>query len=241
MLLESQHPDSLMRIRELEAPKYRPAELPAAPITAPQFVVNLNNLDNLKEGQTAHLECQVQPLNDPNLIVEWLHNGRPLTAGHRFRTIHDFGYIALDILYVYPEDSGNYTCRVYNSLGIAETSCTLSCSGKRHIYTDPYHPESWKKIKQMEEYRPAVPAEQEIPKMKPIFIVPLKSEVIELKEGQSAHLECQLEPVNDNKLRIEWFFNGLPLKFGKHMVDYRFRPDSSTGLIALFPKTNLVS
>lgn len=39
--------------------------------------------------------------------------------------MHDFGYVALNLKYVYPEDSGTYTCRAVNELGQAVTSATL--------------------------------------------------------------------------------------------------------------------
>jgi len=40
--------------------------------------------------------------------------------------MHDFGYVALNLKYVYPEDSGTYTCRAINDLGQAVTSATLN-------------------------------------------------------------------------------------------------------------------
>lgn len=39
--------------------------------------------------------------------------------------MHDFGYVALNMKHVYPEDSGTYTCRAVNDLGQAVTSATL--------------------------------------------------------------------------------------------------------------------
>lgn len=49
--------------------------------------------------------------------------------GHRYRPFHDFGYVALNILSVVPEDSGSYTCRAVNMIGTAEIQATLTCSG----------------------------------------------------------------------------------------------------------------
>jgi titin len=40
-------------------------------------------------------------------------------------TMHDFGYVALNMKYVNPEDSGTYTCRAINELGQAVTSSSL--------------------------------------------------------------------------------------------------------------------
>jgi hypothetical protein len=68
-------------------------------------------LENLKEGQAAHLECRLEPINDPTMTVEWFVNGVAIQTGHRFRMTNDFGYIALDILYAYPEDTGTYMIR----------------------------------------------------------------------------------------------------------------------------------
>lgn len=50
-----------------------------------------------------------------------------IQTGHRFRPIHDFGYVALDIIDVIEEDTGTYTCRAVNLLGVDETSCHLTC------------------------------------------------------------------------------------------------------------------
>lgn len=44
--------------------------------------------------------------------------------------MHDFGYVALNFKYVYPEDSGTYTCRAINELGQAVTSATLNVQCK---------------------------------------------------------------------------------------------------------------
>lgn len=44
---------------------------------------------------------------------------------NRLTTMHDFGYVALNMKYVNPEDSGTYTCRAINEQGEAVTSSTL--------------------------------------------------------------------------------------------------------------------
>lgn len=47
--------------------------------------------------------------------------------------MHDFGYVALNLKYVYPEDSGTYTCRALNELGQAVTSATLNVQCKKKV------------------------------------------------------------------------------------------------------------
>lgn len=92
----------------------------------PRFTVKLNGPTNLVEGQSAHYECRIEPYPDATMKVEWFHNGKPLSTGHRYRTTCDFGFAALDVLTVYAEDSGTYTCRATNKLGMAESSIQLS-------------------------------------------------------------------------------------------------------------------
>jgi hypothetical protein len=91
----------------------------------------LCSLENLKEGDHAHLECRVEPINDPNLKIDWFVNGIALKTGHRFRTTHDFGYVALDILYTYPDDSGTYMAKATNLLGEAVNTCQITVGGKK--------------------------------------------------------------------------------------------------------------
>lgn len=77
-----------------------------------------------------HLECRLEPVNDPNLRVEWFINGKSIKTGHRFRTTHDFGFVALDILYAYPEDTGTYMCKAVNKLGEAVNTCSVEVVGE---------------------------------------------------------------------------------------------------------------
>ena len=97
---------------------------------APRFVSNARSLNNMVEGQRAHFEAKLEPLGDPNLHVEWFKDGRPVLIGHRFRPIHDFGYVAMDIVDLISEDSGTYTIRATNSAGSAEQVVTLQCKSK---------------------------------------------------------------------------------------------------------------
>lgn len=35
--------------------------------------------------------CRLEPMGDAGLTVEWFHNNKPLTTGHRFKTYSGFG------------------------------------------------------------------------------------------------------------------------------------------------------
>lgn len=82
LILESQQPDSLQKIRMLEdhSRHARPEE-PEQMFEKPNFGRPLYNLDNLVEGQSAHLEATLTPVNDPSMKVEWFHNGKPIKQG----------------------------------------------------------------------------------------------------------------------------------------------------------------
>lgn len=69
------------------------------------------------------------PANDPHLTIQWYFNNQPLASGHRFKVTYDFGYVALDILFAHPEDSGIYTCKAANEKGEAVTQCSFSVEG----------------------------------------------------------------------------------------------------------------
>ncbi|XP_054706308.1 titin-like isoform X2 [Uloborus diversus] len=228
LILESQQPDSLQKIRMLEDhSRFARPEEPEQMFDKPNFGRPLYNLDNLLEGQSAHLEATLTPVNDPTMRVEWYHNGVPIKPAHRFRTVCDFGYVALDILYVFAEDSGTYMCKATNRVGEAITTCSIKVQAKESIYTDTLHEEGLQKIRALEDhYRPA-PEEPVIPITRPVFITPLKN-VENIKEGQPVHLECKLEPVNDPKLKVEWYVNGVEIKAG-----HRFRTVHDFGYVAL--------
>ncbi|XP_035212215.1 LOW QUALITY PROTEIN: titin-like, partial [Stegodyphus dumicola] len=228
LILESQQPDSLQKIRQLEdTSRFARPEEPERIFDRPNFGRPLYNLDNLVEGQSAHLEATLTPVNDPTMRVEWYHNGVTIKPAHRFRTTFDFGYVALDILHVLPEDTGTYMCKAVNRMGEAITTCSIKVQAKGSIYTDTLHEEGLEKIRALEEqYRPA-PEEPVIPVSRPIFLTPLKSQE-NIKEGQPVHLECKLEPVNDPKLKVEWYVNGIEIKAG-----HRFRTIHDFGYVAL--------
>ena len=100
-------------------------------ILLPQFITHPRDQLNIIEGKRAHFEAKLEPITDPHLQVEWLKDGKPVIVGHRFRPIHDFGYVALDINGTIYEDTGVYTCRATNLVGTAEVHAKLLCKGKK--------------------------------------------------------------------------------------------------------------
>lgn len=230
LYLESQHPSGLEKIQYLEdSSRYKRTEVADEVVKIkPRFVTRPKSLENMREGQHAHFECKLEPVTDSNLKVEWYKNGRPITVGHRFRPIHDFGYVALDIIDLIAEDSGTYTCRATNMLGMDETMCSLQCHSSSTILTGTQNEVGLEKIQHLEDKSRYQRAEyvEEITKQAPTFTTSLKN--IDIKEGQRAHFECRLIPVSDPTMKVEWFHNNVPLKSGS-----RFTETNSFGFVAL--------
>lgn len=44
----------------------------------PRFVTQIQDQTTLVEMQTTKFECQLAPVGDPNMKVEWFFNGKPL-------------------------------------------------------------------------------------------------------------------------------------------------------------------
>lgn len=120
--LDAQRLEKIRKLENYEKPVRSEEEKPGQ---RPVFLTALTSLENLKESDRAHFECRVEPINDPDLRIEWYLNGQVIRAGHRYRTTHDFGYVALDILWAYAEDSGTYMCKAINKLGEAVNTCQL--------------------------------------------------------------------------------------------------------------------
>ena len=76
-----------------------------AEITAPKFITKIQSRA-VAEGEPVHFSCRVEPKHDPKLVITWYKNEKELAAGSRFRITQEFGYVALDILYTYPDDEG---------------------------------------------------------------------------------------------------------------------------------------
>ncbi|KHJ85838.1 immunoglobulin I-set domain protein [Oesophagostomum dentatum] len=225
--LDTQHEASWNRVQEIESrkPPERIYEEPEK--VPPRFVVQLPGaLGEVPEGTPIHFECQVEPTNDNQLAVQWYHDGVPLANGHRFRTSHDFGHVTLDILYAFPQDSGEWTCVAKNELGEAQTSANFTVLPKGVIYTDPQHPNSWQRIQELEAPKAAPEEAPEKEPDAPKFTEPMES--MERIEFQPAHFETRLTPVNDPNMVVQWYKDGHPLHSGN-----RFKLTSDFGYVAL--------
>lgn len=188
---------------------------------APVFTVPLDNVDNLREGENVHFEARVIPTDDPKLKIEWFWNGKPLKVGSRFRTFCDFGFVILEISPVYPEDSGEYSCRAINEYGEAVTTASMKVQGKRSIIFESQLPKGMEgtidRIAELEGLGVAYSEQpQEDDSGKPPEFITSPSDLT-IGENALAHFECRLTPVNDPSMRVEWFHNGKALWSGSRI------------------------
>uniref|UniRef100_A0A914QF48 Ig-like domain-containing protein n=1 Tax=Panagrolaimus davidi TaxID=227884 RepID=A0A914QF48_9BILA len=173
-----------------------------------------------KQHLQLQLICRYEPVDDNQLQIQWYLNGRALFAGSRVKTLNDFGYCVLEISPVYPEDSGDYTCRAFNKVGEAVTSTSLQVEGKEGIITESQLPSAMagaqQKIDEIENRRPQEIEQPNIEHGPPKFTTQLQT-LPELREGSLIHLDVQVEPVADPRLKIEWFHNGNPVGHSSRM------------------------
>ena len=126
----------------------------------PRFVAQMPSV-TAKEMASAKFECQLAPVGDPNMRVDWFFNGAPLIAKTQFMPINDFGYIALNFGWVYKQDSGEYVCKATNQFGTAEIKANLSCGGKTGVIYDSQLPAGMASIEQIHDMEMKVVKEYE--------------------------------------------------------------------------------
>uniref|UniRef100_A0A8C0H328 Ig-like domain-containing protein n=1 Tax=Chelonoidis abingdonii TaxID=106734 RepID=A0A8C0H328_CHEAB len=109
-------------------------------LVKPHFVERLKNV-SVKEGTKLKI---LTPIGDPTMVVDWLHDGKPLEAANRLRMINEFGYCSLDYGVAYPRDSGVITCRASNKYGTDHTSATLIVKDEKSLVEETQLPEGRK-------------------------------------------------------------------------------------------------
>ena len=200
-------------MRELESRRrVTRLEVEETAVTAPKFVTKLQGASTLEEGQNAHFEAQIEPIHDPSLKIEFLHNGKSLQQASRIHTVCDFGYVALDIGKLVSSDSGEYVCRAYNALGESTSSIHLNVAAKGSLDLSSQRPEGLDKIKQLENKGRHAAAEEVATFQKPVFTSALQNLV--KSENETAHLAARLIPIGDPSLKVEWFKDGKLLETG---------------------------
>uniref|UniRef100_A0A4W6C9N8 Ig-like domain-containing protein n=1 Tax=Lates calcarifer TaxID=8187 RepID=A0A4W6C9N8_LATCA len=176
----------------------------------PQFKKKLTSV-RMKRFGPAHFECRLTPIGDPTMVVEWLHDGKPLAAANRLRMVNEFGYCSLDYEVAYARDSGVITCRATNKYGVDQTSATLIVKDEKGLVEETQLPEGRKGARIDE-------IEQETEKMKPEIV--LLPEPVRVLEGDTARFRCRVTGYPAPK--VNWYLNGQLIRKSKR---YRLRYD----------------
>ena len=93
----------------------------------PIFTVALKDY-TFVDGKPALLKCELDTSSDTDVI--WYKDGRELPNNTEFTQKFDGKEAVLDILEVFPEDAGEYTCEAENDHGIKKSACTVKIIGK---------------------------------------------------------------------------------------------------------------
>uniref|UniRef100_A0A8C3BIJ2 Ig-like domain-containing protein n=1 Tax=Cairina moschata TaxID=8855 RepID=A0A8C3BIJ2_CAIMO len=162
----------------------------------PFFKKKLTSL-RLKQFGPAHFECRLTPIGDPTMVVEWLHDGKPLEAANRLRMINEFGYCSLDYGVAYSRDSGVITCRATNKYGTDHTSATLIVKDEKSLVEESQLPEGRRGLQRIEELErmahegalPTVAVDQKEKQKPELVLVPEPARVL---EGETARFRCRV-------------------------------------------------
>jgi len=212
---DSQYADTLERLAILE--RGRPtsrADVDEPTAQSPVVTKPLHQVYHVYEGDSAHLECRIIPVNDPALKIEWYKSGKPLPHSNRMNLINDFGFVSLDIKKIESKDCGVYEVRVWNDLGEARTATQIVVHCEDNVIHDTANVDSLQTIHYLERkqtqrlvdsvdgYRDRIE--------KPHFIASLRGPEI-VQENGRAVLECRVEPVSDPRMNYTWYKNGAEL------------------------------
>ncbi|XP_051980649.1 titin-like, partial [Xyrauchen texanus] len=183
----------------------------------PHFKKKLTSV-RMKRFGPVHFDCRLTPIGDPTMIVEWLHDGKPLEAANRLRMINEFGYCSLDYEVAYSRDSGVVTCRATNKFGVDQTSATLIVKDEKSLVEESQLPEGRKvqRIDEMEriahEGAPAgVTGDDMSEKTKPEIV--LLPEPIRVFEAETAKYRCRVTGYPTPK--VNWYLNGQLIRKSK--------------------------
>jgi myosin-light-chain kinase len=69
-------------------------------------------------------------VGNPHPEIVWLHNGKEIQKSEDFHFERKGSQCSLFIQEVFPEDTGKYTCEVWNEVGEVRTEASLTVQGR---------------------------------------------------------------------------------------------------------------
>uniref|UniRef100_A0A674ECL3 Myosin light chain kinase, smooth muscle n=1 Tax=Salmo trutta TaxID=8032 RepID=A0A674ECL3_SALTR len=108
--------------REMDPPNAVDTKKPSKP-SAPVF---LRGLKDLKVMDGSKVIMTVEVTGNPHPEIVWLHNGKEIQESEDFHFERKGSQYSLFIQEVFPEDTGKYTCEVWNEVGEVRTEASLT-------------------------------------------------------------------------------------------------------------------
>uniref|UniRef100_A0A8C2J4Z6 Myosin light chain kinase, smooth muscle n=1 Tax=Cyprinus carpio TaxID=7962 RepID=A0A8C2J4Z6_CYPCA len=104
----------------------RSAAPPVTDVRRPSAPVFLKGLQDLRVMDGSQVTMTVEVTGNPAPEVVWLHNGKEIQESEDFYFERKGCRYTLFIQEVFPEDTGTYTCEVWNDTGVARTEASLT-------------------------------------------------------------------------------------------------------------------
>ncbi|XP_059417378.1 myosin light chain kinase, smooth muscle-like isoform X2 [Carassius carassius] len=104
----------------------RSAAPPGTDARRPSAPVFLRGLQDLSVMDGSQVTMTVEVTGNPAPEVVWLHNGKEIQESEDFHFEREGCRYTLFIQEVFPEDTGTYTCEVWNEAGVAQTEASLT-------------------------------------------------------------------------------------------------------------------
>uniref|UniRef100_A0A8C1IUQ4 Myosin light chain kinase, smooth muscle n=1 Tax=Cyprinus carpio TaxID=7962 RepID=A0A8C1IUQ4_CYPCA len=104
----------------------RSAAPPVTDVRRPSAPVFLRGLQDLRVMDGCQVTMTVEVTGNPAPEVVWLHNGKEIQESEDFYFERKGCQYTLFIQEVFPEDTGTYTCEVWNDAGVARTEASLT-------------------------------------------------------------------------------------------------------------------
>ncbi|KAG7466950.1 hypothetical protein MATL_G00147860 [Megalops atlanticus] len=113
-------------IKEKQSARRTELALGSGEGTKPSAPVFLRGLKDLKVMDGSQVAMTVEVTGNPQPEIVWLHNGKEIQESEDFHFEQKGNKYSLFIQEVFPEDTGKYTCEVWNGVGVARTEATLT-------------------------------------------------------------------------------------------------------------------
>ncbi|XP_051566259.1 titin-like [Myxocyprinus asiaticus] len=191
-----------------------------APLSPPVVISPLRNT-SANEGEFARFQCRV---SGEDMAIKWYFKDKEIKQSEIYRVSQFDENCQLEIVRVYPEDEGEYTCVARNSSGMVSCSAVLKLDGQTQIagYTSKSQSQATSSL-----FTSVKSVQKEPIGQRPTFIQPIASCVVTHGEVARFHACVSGMP----KPEISWFHDRQPIKPTKNIVFHFDEMTNTTTLI----------